>query len=140
MFLTSGPLDIQFLRSQLNGVRGGELSLNGLPELLIVDFGISIQIQPPQNGYNFLLTGQMPHGPQKSFQVLFVDVLVIPVINGLEGSPHTKVVTGLERALDVLCFEMQLNLLEDQLTHGSLYTHWQEFVGVEFLVGSLGCS
>ena len=68
---------------------------------------------------------------------MFIDVLVIPVVNSLEGSPHTKVVAGLKGALNVLCFEVQLDLLEDQLTHGSLYTHRQELVGVKLLVRSL---
>ena len=140
VFLSLSSLHVQFLCSQLDGVRGGKLSLNSLSKLLVVNFSISVQIQPPKNGHNFLLTGQVSHRPQESFQVLFIDVLVIPVVNGLEGSSHAEVVAGFQGSLDVFCFEVQLDLFEDELTHGSLYTHRQELVWVQLLIGSLGGS
>ena len=96
MFLTFGSLNVKFLCSKLDWVGSRQLSLDCLSKLLVIDFGITIEIKSAQNGYNFLFAGKMAHGPEETLQVLFVDVLVVPVINSFESSPDTKVVTGLK--------------------------------------------
>lgn len=72
----------------------------------------------------------MAHTSQKPLEVLFVDIVVIPVVDGFESSPHAEVVTGLKGPFDILGLQVHSNLLIDQLTHGSFNPHRKELVGI----------
>ena len=141
-YSAGAPLSLlnELLLSQLNWVRCCQLSLNSLSEFFEVDLGISIEIKSPENGNDFLFTGQVAHGSKESLQILFVDVSIVPVVNGFEGGSDAEIVGALETPLDVLCLEVKLHLLVDELAHRSLNPHWQELVGVEFLIWSLSGS
>lgn len=71
---------------------------------------------------------------------MLIDIVIVPVINSFECSSYAEIIAGLEGSLNIFCFQMQFDFLENQLAHRSLDSHWQEFVGVELLVRSLGCS
>lgn len=127
---TPRPFLLQRLVSQLHWLRCRKLRLDGLPELTHVDFSITIEVEPPKNRHYFLFTRQMAHTSQKPLEVLFVDIVVIPVVDGFESSPHAEVVTGLKGPFDILGLQVHSNLLIDQLTHGSFNPHRQELVGI----------
>ena len=55
----------------------------------------------------------MAHTSQEPLEVLFVDIVVIPVIDGFESSPHAKIVTGFKGPFDILGFQVHSNLFID---------------------------
>ena len=59
--LTPHSFELKLLVPQLYWVRGGKLSLYSISKLLQVDLGVSVQVEPPEDGYNLLFTGEVSH-------------------------------------------------------------------------------
>ena len=99
-------LDLHLLLPQLDGPGGRQLRFDGLAELLQINLSVTIQIESSQYRHYLLLAGQVSHAPQESFQVLLIDVIIIPIVHSAERRPHAEIVAGLQRSLDILSFQM----------------------------------
>lgn len=82
----------------------------------------------------------MAHAAKESFEVLFVNVIIIPIIDCLESSSDREIVTGLKRPFNIFSFQVHGNLLVNELTHGSFNAHREKLIGIQLLIRSLsGC-
>lgn len=82
----------------------------------------------------------MTHGAQEPLKILLIDIVVVPIIHSFEGGTDTEVIAGLQGSLDVLCFQMQLDLGVEQLAQCPLHSHWQKLVCIELHIWPLSGS
>ncbi len=83
-----------------------ELRSDAFIELFVADLGISIQIDPPYQSYQFCLCEEDSHVPEESPEIPRIQVAVAPIVNDLEGSLHVEVILSLKDALDVLALDL----------------------------------
>ena len=85
-----------------------------------------------------MLGGYVASAAEEAFEVCLVDVLVAPVVNGVEGLSKGEIVGVFEGALHLVHLKLVADLSVKKLAEGPLDAHWEELAAGQVIVAALG--
>lgn len=130
-----------FLESKLGlfiGSKHRQAGLHARFELLKVNFSVTIHVKPSQDSHELGFSSHVTARPQKPLEVCLIQIVIVPIVNSLEGFLESEIVCVLKVPFQLVHLQVVPHLLKYQLAQSPLNSHRQELAPRDLIVRPLG--